>query len=122
MNDSRKFLKISTDNTARIIEMPEKDFLNSCYRHIGCDYIEICTPCPDIGLRMIIDDSGKINDQPYNPLATLLYNHPDIIFGNVIVGMLGENDDGEQDIVGLSEEMIDRIFLFLYDLRIRLIV
>lgn len=113
MNDSRKFIKISTNGIVEVIEIPKEDFLETCYREIGCDLIEICTPCPDIGLRMIIDECGKINDQQYNPLATLLYDRSDIIFGNVIVGMAGENDDGEWDIVGLFDEYIDSICSFL---------
>lgn len=109
MNDSRKFVKISTNGEIKVITIPKEDFLGTCYREIGCEFIEICTPCPDVGLRMIIDDFGKFNDQPYNPCATLLYNLPDIIFGNVIVGMVGENDDGEQDIIGLSCDLIKYI-------------
>lgn len=111
MNDSRKFVKISTTGEAEVIEIPKEDFLNMCYREIGCEYIEICTPCPDIGLRMIVDDCGKFNDQRYNALATLLYNRPDIIFGDVIVGMEGVNDDGEPDIIGIPKKKLDEILL-----------
>ncbi len=113
MNDSRKFIKIGTDDSVKVIEIPEESFLDTCYDEIGCSFIEICTPCPDIGLRMIIDDCGKFNDQRLNPLATVLYNCPDIIFGNVIVGMVEMNNDGEQDIVGLSDSFINIVLRFL---------
>lgn len=113
MNDSRKFIKIGTDNSVKVIEIPEESFVETCYDEIGCSFIDICTPCPDVGLQMIIDDCGKFNDQRLNPLATVLYNRPDIIFGNVIVGMVGINNDGEPDIVGLSDNFVDLVLCFL---------
>lgn len=117
MNDSRKFIKISTNGEVKTIEIPKEDFLDTCLREIGCEFIEICTPCPDVGLRMIIDDCGKFNDQLYNPLATLLYNLPDIIFGNVIIGTIGKDDDGEWDVIGLSDPAIEYINSYLGSFR-----
>lgn len=117
MNDSRKFIKISTNGEVKTIEIPKEDFLDTCYREIGCESIEICTPYPDVWLRMIIDGCGKFNDQLYNPLATLFYNLPDTIFGNVIIGMIGKDDDGEQDVIGLSDLEIKFINYYLGSFR-----
>ncbi len=117
MNDSRIFIKISITGDAEVIEIPKEDFLDTCYREIGCKCIEICTPSPNIGLRMIIDECGKFNDQKYNPLATALYNRPDIIFGNVILGAEGINEDGERDIIGLNDDHLCLLAAFLHNLR-----
>lgn len=94
----------------------EMNFLDECYKLIGCESIEICVPNfskEGTIVRFIIDESGKINDQVYNPLATLFYNRPDILFGNVLVGKAGFNQYGEYDILGLEYYECDELLDYL---------
>ena len=113
------FILIKTNGEYEEVMIDRENFLNQCYDLIGCELIEICKPNfpkQDTDIRFIIDESGKINDQVYNPLATVLYDRPDIIFGNVLVGKLGINDYGEMDIVGLENYESDELLEVLVDL------
>lgn len=94
----------------------ENNFLDECYKLIGCELIEICVPNfqkQDTNIRFIVDESGKLNDQKFNPLATFLYNRADILFGNVLVCKAGFDIYGEYRILGLEDYESDEIMDFL---------
>lgn len=113
------FILIKTNGEFEEVFIEKENFLNECYNLIGCELIEICKPNfpkQDTVIRFIIDESGKINDQQYNPLATVFYNRPDILFGNVLVGKMGINKFGELDIVGLENYEADEIYELLLNL------
>ena len=114
---SESYILIKTNGETEIVEIDKERFLDTCYELIKCECIEICKPNFPKGdhvIRFIIDESGKLNDSKYNPLATALYNRPDILFGNVLVGKIGINRYGEMDIVGLecyeADELEDVIY------------
>ena len=99
-----KFILIKTNMECEVVEISQSNFLSECYKHINCELIEICVP-NGYGnvIRFIIDDCGKLDGQEFNPLATLVYNRFDCIFGNVLVGRISFNEHGEQEICGLSD-------------------
>ena len=108
------FILIKTNGEFEEVFIDRKCFLDECYKLIGCEFIEVCKPnfpYQETPIRFIIDESGKINDQKFNGLASILYNRPDILFGNVLVGKAGLNQYGEYDILGLeyyeADEIID---------------
>ena len=97
----------------------KENFLNECYNLIVCELIEICKqnfPKQDTDVRFIIYESGKLNNQQYNPLATVFYNRPDILFGNVLVGKMCINKFGELNIVGFENYEADEICYHLLNL------
>ena len=100
-----EYILITTKGEIETVLIEKEQFLDKCYELIGCECIECCVPNIKDGntsIRFILDESVKLNDQKYNPLATAIYNRPDIHFGNVLVGQIGLNQYGEMDIVGLS--------------------
>lgn len=121
---SEYYILIKTTGEIEEVFIEEEYFLNKCYELINCDRIEVCVPSfpkKDTAIRIILDESGKLNAQRFNPLATLFYNRPDMLFGNVIVGKLGKNEYGENDIVGLefyeSDEIIDYLLILADELK-----
>ena len=105
-----KYVLIKTDNTVEIVDIEHDNFLNKCYELIKCNFIEITTPnfgCSQF--RIVLDDMCKLNDQPFNRLATVFYASNDILFGNVIIGTAGLNEYGEYDFIGLEEEEAIRL-------------
>ena len=72
-----QYILIKTNGEFEEVFIDREHFLDECYKLIGCELIEICVPNfskEGTNVRFIIDESGKINDQVYNPLATLFYN------------------------------------------------
>lgn len=69
--------------------------LQELYRHTECDLVEMVgLPNGDI---MWLDEEGKLNGSPYNPVATALYNSPfDVVMGTVLVVPPWE-DEQEED-------------------------
>ena len=107
-----EYILITTKGEYELVEIDRDNFLNKCYELLNCELIEICVPNfpkHDTPIRFVVDDCGKLGDQEPNFLATALYNLPDILFGNVLVGKVGLNQYGEMDLVGLeyyeSDEM-----------------
>lgn len=114
---NNKYVLITTNGEFEIVQIDKEQFLDRCYELINCEIIEICVPNVfGNSLRFVIDEMGKLNDQKYNPLATTLYNRPDILFGNVIVGKVGLNQYGELDIVELTNEECDCLTQVLNDI------
>ena len=115
---SESYILIKTNGEIEIVEIDKERFLDTCYELIKCECIKICKPNFPKGdhvIRFIIDESGKLNDSKYNPLATALYNRPDILFGNVLVGKIGISQYGEMDIVGLEYYEVDELENEFYD-------
>ena len=112
-----KFILIKTNMECEVVEISQDNFLNDCYEHINCSFIEVCVP-RGYGnvLRFVIDDCGKINAQEVNLLATLCYNRGDVIFGNVLVGRITYLESGEQDIIGLSDRHCEAMLHHLNEL------
>ena len=93
-----KYVLVKTDNIVEIVEISTKDFLKKAHELINCSIIEIATPnCGRSPFRMVLDDEGKFNGQKFNKLATIFYNAPDMIFGNILIGKAGFNEYGEYD-------------------------
>lgn len=112
-----EFILITTKGEIEIVQIESEQFLNKCYDLIKCECIEICVPNIKIGdtqIRFILDESGKLNDQEFNALASVMYNRPDVLFGNVIVGQIGCYRPGETTIVGFEYWQIDEILDHLH--------
>ena len=105
-----KYVLVKTDNTVEIVEISTKDFLKKAHELINCSIIEIATPnCGRSPFRMVLDDEGKFNGQKYNKLATIFYNAPDMIFGNILIGKAGPNEYGEYDFIGLEDQTANEL-------------
>lgn len=107
-----EFILITTKGEIKTVFIEKEQFLDKCYELIGCECIECCVPNIKNGntpIRFILDESGKLNHQVYNPLATVIYDRPDVLFGNVLLGQIGLNQYGEMDIVGLEYWEIDEL-------------
>ena len=109
-----EFILITTKGEIEIVQIESEQFMKKCCDLIKCECIEICVPNimnGDTTIRFMLDKSGKLNDQEYNPLASAIYNRPDVLFGNVLVGQLGCYRSGETTIVGFEywefDELID---------------
>ena len=114
------YILIKTNGEIEDVFIEKEHFLDKCYELIECECIEISVPLfpkKDTLIRIILDESGKLNNQKFNPLATLFYNRPDVLFGNVLVGKLGINQYGEMDVVGLEYYESDELMVYLEDLR-----
>lgn len=111
-----EYILVTTKGEIKTVEIERDDFLDKCYELINCDCIEVCVPLflkKDTSVRLVIDESGKLNSQKFNHLATLFYNRPDVLFGNVLIGKLGLNQYGEMSIVGLEYYEIDELLNYL---------
>lgn len=111
-----EYILITTIGEIKTVEIETDLFLDKCYELINCDCIEVCVPLfpkKDTAVRFILDDSGKLNGQKFNPLATLFYNRPDVLFGNVLIGKLGLNQYGEMSIVGFEFYETDELLNYL---------
>lgn len=107
-----EFILITTKGEIEIVLIETEQFLDKCYELIKCECIECCVPNIKNGntpIRFFLDESEKLNDQEFNPLATAIYNRPDVLFGNVIVGQLGCYRSGETTIVGFEYWELDEL-------------
>ena len=110
-----KLLKITTYGKIEVIECEEENFLDTCYREIGCSCIE-CPPCMNLPrhLQMICDESGWLKEGPkfINVAGSFFYSqlHPDyLITGTIIIARRGINSEGEEDLIGLTDDDIKYI-------------
>ena len=94
------------------IEM--KNYDEPLYRTVGEDvdgYIEIVHI--ELGnfkdLVLVVNDEGLLRNLPCNDVASFLYGH--YIAGNAVLMREGFNEDGEPDIIGISENEVFDIFL-----------
>ena len=109
-----KYVLVKTDNTVEIVEISTKDFLKKAHELINCSFIEIATPnCGRSPFRIVLDDEGKFNGQKFNKLATIFYNTPDMLFGNILIGTAGYNEYGEYDFIGLDDTTANELVYFL---------
>lgn len=100
-----KYVLVKTDNTVEIVEISSDNFLERCHELINCSVIEVATPnCGRSSFRIVLDDDGKFNGQKVNKLATIFYNTPDLLFGNVLICTEGINEHGEYDLIGFDEQ------------------
>lgn len=58
----------------------------------------------------ILNEEGKIMGLPPN---RLIYHGTDVICGNFFLAGMGENDEGEADIVSLTQDQIDELAEFM---------
>ena len=105
-----KYVLVKTDSSVEIVEISTNEFLNKAYELIKCSFIEIATP--NFGrspFRIVLDDNGKFNGQKFNKLATIFYNTPDMLFGNILIGKSGFNEYGEYDFIGLDDQTANEL-------------
>ena len=90
-----------------------QEFSEPLYKTIGAvvgGYIEVVHPR---GLKapycMIVNEEGLLNHLPVNAVGSFLYEtlaHGWPIVGTIVIMKDGFNDDGEPDIIGLSDDDI----------------
>ena len=105
-------LVITTD-----YKMYKKDFGEPMHKTVGAvvgGYVEHVLPMylaeP---FCLLIDEEGKLNHKPINPVASAWYSPVDPIVGTVVV-MKDGYVDGERDIVGLTEGECNKIIEHVY--------
>ena len=106
-----KLFKITTAGQLEVIECKDDKLLDTCYKEIGCDCIECPTSAILPGhLQMIVDESGWLKDEPQiNVIASWFYSklHKDyLIAGTAIIARRGLNQDGEEDLISLTDQDI----------------
>lgn len=106
---------ITTDDEMSVISLDERVPLHkSLGKVIGCDWIEVVHPRRlEEPLCMIVDEESLLKEgQKLNGVGSVLYctdihSHP--ILGNIVIMKEGFNN-GEPDIVGLSEHELNFIY------------
>ena len=82
------FYVVKADGTVEKHRTGKKHLgLEDCYKAIGCDWVEaVRFSYRNKTYEMIVDEEGKLTDQPYNTIATILYgNQYDCICGNAVI-------------------------------------
>lgn len=109
-----KVIAITTDN---IISIEELEIINGSMleglQQIVGGYIEIVSPVNlDDPLRLVCNEEGLLKELPVNVVGSLLYGtlqHGYPIVGNIAILQEGWRD-GEPDIVGIPDGIIEQIF------------
>ena len=97
-------LKIKTNHTIDIIEMPEKRNASWFANQIDCDYIQVVRPKYYSDYIIVLDEEGKLKPNHLNVVASAMYatfEHGDPIVGDCLLVKEGIHN-GEYDLVGLS--------------------
>lgn len=109
-----KGIVIPTSGLPYSIAYPENEPL---YREAGetvggwLETIPIELHMPVEGLMMVGNEEARLEDLPYNPLASFLYGtfvHGSPIHGNVVLLKQGYRN-GEPDIVGLEDHELQKV-------------
>ena len=109
---SEKAIVITSGNLISIqdIEVKDGSMLNGLQEIVG-GYIEITRPFRTKELLcMIINEEGLLMDLPVNLAASNLFRGT--IVGDVAIVQEGFRD-GEQDLIGLSDDLIQTIYYLL---------
>lgn len=112
-----KYIRLRANTAPDIVEIDAENLLQEFYKVIDCDCIETCRGYRDIlGIRLIVDESGKLKDRPLNRMASFVFNggdqHADYIAGTALLACVGERN-GEADLVPFSETDTIQILDFL---------
>ena len=102
---SKKFMRIEPSGYMELRDLDEtKDILDVIHEELDGGFMEIvrCSTLPHKFL-MLVDDCGLIKDLKINPIASILYAHG-AIAGTALIMREDIDEDGEQDIYGLSED------------------
>ena len=114
----RKCILIKTNLEFEVVELPEDDTFNDeVYKLLDCECWE---GVPGVfETYLMVDESGKLKRPPKkeNLLACSLYAGfifgEDVLVGDVLVSTIGKNEDGESDLVSLSDRKLECIMAFL---------
>lgn len=108
------YLYVKVDGSVSRVEVPNESFNCSVHKLIDCSIYELVR-VPG-GFYLVVDENGKIYEQPkpVNIKASMLYPgtpHGDPIVGDVLIGRLGKVN-GEPDMVGLVDEEFELLEKF----------
>jgi hypothetical protein len=102
-------LIIKTDGTKEVTLFTEGHFLELAQKTVG-GWIQLVR-LPSKGIDLYLNEEGKLDGLPQNPIATALWSEDyglfDYIVGNVIITG-GANSEGET--VGLTEGQLATLF------------
>lgn len=117
-----KYMVIYPDGHTEWMETEHKNLLKTCYKVIGCDFVEnVRTIIPDVCL--IVDEFGKVKHPPqlHNDLASSFYRGwlfgDDNIVGPAVVAAI-HLVDGESDWVPLNKDELIQVegYIAMYSL------
>ena len=88
------------------VEVDSENLLEGFYKALDCECIETVHLAG--GYLMVIDESSKLEQKAFNPVASLLYNREpfDYIAGDALLARVGSRN-GETDIVPLKDSETD---------------
>jgi hypothetical protein len=108
--DTKQVIVITPEQEVSVQQMPianEYDFLNTAV----AGWIQAEELSEDLeGITLWVNEEGKLNNLPYNPLATILwemsYGFTDVICGTAVLTG-GSDDEGET--LPLTDEQVAKI-------------
>lgn len=108
-----KAIKLSTDGTISLLDVPEERDFHWFAQQIGCDYIEIVYPRDlEEGYQMIVDEEGLYKETPrLNFIGAWLYgmqDHGNPIVGDALIMKTAYTEDGI-DTDGLPEDEAEKL-------------
>lgn len=116
-----KTVKVSTNNKVTVVDIPwtidgyENAVDARCVEFVSTKIMYDFFKMPVV---MIVDESGLINDRPFNKMASELYGylvHGNYIAGDVIFGVrVGDDILPPEDVELLKKFILDN-FLYLVD-------
>ncbi len=94
MENERGYVLIRHTGRMEVVKCNDKLDFSRIREAIGCEYLE--PVYLEDRLVMLVDDAGKMNGLPVNPMATILYESvaTDFIVGNAVIVTI-ENGDLE---------------------------
>lgn len=107
----KKAVLIKTDMTIQAVELTEPT-----YRSLDAAVGGLFETVRPAGLKppylMIVNESGVIRQLPRNEIGCYLYQtriHGCPIAGDAVIMKIGTNDDGEQDLLGLTDLEVEKV-------------
>lgn len=89
------FKLIRTNGTIEEVDIPaNRDALQALQGYVGGNIEVVYTPNKDV---MILNEEGKIDDLPFNAVATAIYGREDDIVGDALVANATEFNKWDEE-------------------------
>lgn len=106
---NKKAVKVTTTGEISTLDY-EDDFALEAFQDAVNGYIEAIS-LPKLGLKMFVNENGKIQKQEANPTAQAMWNfeygQTDRIVGNIVVTPIWTTGDGE--ILSFTDDQVEHL-------------